>query len=215
MKPVFIQFCILCFALLASFSCKNKQTLEEKRKELKTGHLDEKNIYTAAEVGWTAQLPADWQVLTKRENFKLNEKGKEILEEATGSEINNSKLIELVSLRKDVFNIFLSTIEPYDESVDGDYDDHNSAVNELLKKAYIAKKIYTESEIGATKIDGIMFDRLAIRVYSPDKNKIILTQVMFSRLINGYDFAMTVNYNNKNDEQTLMDIVNSSKFSIR
>src|SRR5947207_8641035 len=83
---------------LAIVSCNSKQTAKEKQAELQTGTLSEKNIYTADKIGWTVQLP-NWDVITKKENEKLNQKGKEALEKSVGQEINTSGLIELINIK--------------------------------------------------------------------------------------------------------------------
>src|SRR6266496_702343 len=143
-NSVMKYFILPAFILLLITGCKSKQTLKEKQQELETGKLNEKNIYNAAEVGWTVQLPENWDVQTKRENEKINEKGKKLIEESSGTKIDDSGLIELVTLKKDPFNSFLSTIEPFNEEKDGSYAEHNVMVNDMMKKAYESKKIYSE-----------------------------------------------------------------------
>jgi len=216
MKPL-ITFCLLL--LFIAPACNNlrkpKQTLEQKQKELEAGKLDEKNIYTVKEVGWTTALPRDWEVVTKRENYEITEKGKKAIEDMYGTKVNDSKLVSLVTIRKNMFNSFQSTMEPFDEKTDGDYDAHNIAVQEMIKDVYKEKGIPTDYTLGAVKIDGIMFDRLEIKLYSPGKKQIILEQKVFSAYINGYDFSMNINFNNSPDEEKLMDIVMGSKFSIK
>jgi hypothetical protein len=201
--------------LFLTTSCKSKQSLKEKQQELETGKLDEKNLYSSAEIGWTVQLPGNWDIITKNENDKLNEKGKKAIEKSIGTTVNDSALVELVNLKKDMFNSFLSTLEPYHEESEGSYAEHNKAVNEILKKTYEANKIFSVHDEATAMIDGLQFDTFVSKIYSPDKTKIILFQKMFSRLINGYDFSMTINYNNENDSLILMTMINSSKFSIR
>lgn len=214
MKALTSFYFLLSLALLG---CNNeqKQSLEEKQKELGTGSLNERNVYTAKEIGWTAVLPENWKILTKRENFAINEKGKKAMEETYGKKVDDSKLVDLISIEKDKFNSFQSTMEPFDNATDGDYDDHNIAIHDLIKDVYKTKGIPADHELGAVRIDGIMFDRFITKIYSPDKKKVILEQRMFSALINGYDFSMNINFNDSTNEQILMKVINSSKFSIK
>jgi hypothetical protein len=208
-------FILLVFIVLSLGGCKSKQTLKEKQQELEAGKLDEKNIYNAPEVGWAVKLPENWNVLTKRELNKLTDKGKETVEESTGSNIDISGLIYLVNLKKDAFNSFISTIEPFNEEKDVSYAAHNEVVYDMMKKAYASKNIPVEYEEGTEKINDLQFEVFGCKIYSPDKIKVILNQKMYGRLINGYDFSMTLIYNNEKDLQTLMDMVKSSKFSKR
>ncbi len=79
----------------------NKQTLEKKRKELDTGNLTEKYVYTAEEIGWSARIPSDWEIITKRETNTRNENGKKLIEDATNTEVSTSKLKDLINFKKD------------------------------------------------------------------------------------------------------------------
>ncbi len=201
--------------LLVTTVCKNKQTLKEKQKELDIGNLDENSIYSVKEIGWSVKLPENWQVLSKRENYNETKKGEKFIEESTGTRVDASDLIELISIKKDQFNSFQSTMERYTESTGASYDDHIAMVHKIIEQAYKAKKIYADYELGATRIDGIMLDRFCTKIYSSNKKNVILQQKIFSGLINGYDFTMIINYNNESDEKTLMNIVNSTKFAIK
>jgi len=200
--------------LLVIAGCKSKQTTKEKQQELQTGVLNEKNVYKADEIGWTIQLPG-WDVITKKENDKLNEKGKEAIKKSVGAEINTSRLMELINVRKDQFNTFLSTIEPYNEPSDGSYSEHNKMINEVVKNTYASKGMYAEYGEDTAIIDGLKFEIFSAKIYTPDKTKVIISQKMFSALINGYDFAMTMVYNNDVDMKVLESAIYSSKFSKR
>lgn len=209
------HFLLPLFILLFLAGCKSKQTLKEKQQELETGKLNEKNNYNATEVGWSVQLPENWEVLTKQAVDGLNEKGKDLIENSSNTKIDLAGLVYLINLKKDPFNAFNSTIEPFDEKKDGSYEERNVAVVEVMKNAYESKNIHTVWERGTESINGLSFDVASGKIYSPDKTKVILSQKMYSRLINGYDFSMTMSYNNEKDLQTLLDMVTSSKFSIR
>ncbi len=191
---------------------KPKQTLEQKQKELDAGELDSTNTYTVEEVGWTAALP-NWKVLSKRENHAVTKKGKELVEKTYGATIDDSKIINLVSIQKNPYTSFMSTMEQFDEKADGNYDDNIIRTQEMIKEIYKSKKIPAEYALGAVRIDGVMFDRFEAKVFSPDRKKVILEQKMFNAAINGYILTMTINFNNSDDEETLMGIVTGSKFS--
>ena len=205
--------------LFVMYGCKNpqrpKQTLQEKQKELEAGKLSDNYVYTAKEVGWTAVLPEDWQVLTRRDNYNLTKKGKEAVEDAAGTKIDDSKLIYLVNIRKDLINSFQSTMEPLDGMTADEYDNHTIFLQNLIRQVYKSKGIDAEYGLGAVRIDGVMFDRFEVKLYSSGKKKVILEQKLFNAMINGYDFGMTINFNNEADEKTLMNIVMRSKFSIK
>src|SRR5436190_2260788 len=215
MKQAIILFLSFPLIIAGCIYSPKKQTLQEKQKETGAGKLDEKYVYSVKEIGWSAKLPKEWTVVSKRESEKNSERGQKYIEESLGKKIDASGLIELIMISKNKFNSFISTMEPFDESTEGPYDDQNYFVHNLIKETYQSKNIHAEYEIGATRVDGVMLDWFYSKIFSPDKKNIILRQKMFSALINGYDFSMTISYNNETDEQTLINIVNSSKFSIK
>ncbi|TMI75405.1 MAG: hypothetical protein E6H09_00920 [Bacteroidetes bacterium] len=86
------------------------------------------------------------------------------------------------------------------------------AIQNMMLEFYKAKGVPEEHELGAVRIDGVMFDRFCTKLYTVDKKKIILEQKLFSALINGYVFSMSMNFNNSDDEEALMHLVMNSRF---
>lgn len=209
MKKVFAIVLISAVFLMA---CKMHQTLKDKQAEISTGVIDSNFEYTCSEVGWKTQLPKDWDLLTKDETEKVNETGQKAFEESTGDSVDMSSLRELVNLKKNAFNSFISTIEKYDEDSLGNFDKHNEEGNQLIKDTYISKKIKFDSREGTEKIDNIDFHTFEIKLYKPGSDDVLLIQKMYSALLKGYDFGMMMNYNNDNDKQTLLKIIEGSKF---
>jgi hypothetical protein len=201
---------ILCACLLAA--CKPNQSLKDKQAEVENGKIDENFKYICNDVGWETYLPKDWNVITKDESKKLTQKGKEALQKSLGTSVDMSALKELVNIKKDAFNSFLSTIENFDVNNDGDYNAHNVYVDKVICDAYTNNKINFKKKAGSEEIDHINFHTLEIRIFAPNSDKILLTQKIYSALLKGYDFGMTLNYNNEEDKQTLLNIINTSKF---
>jgi hypothetical protein len=205
-------FAIVLISAGFFMACEMHQTLKDKQAEISTGVIDSNFEYTCPEIGWETQLPSDWHMQTKDETKKLNETGKKAIEESTGTSVDMSTLKELVNLKKDVFNSFLSTIEKYDQDSSGNYDKHNDAVDQLMKDTYTGKKIKFDSKEGNEKIDNIDFHTFEIKIYKPGSDEVLLNQKMYSALLKGYDFSMVMNYNNDADKQTLLKIIEDSKF---
>ena len=169
--------------------------------------------FTSEKIGWKIELPKskEWKIISIKEHDSLNKKGREVIEETTGVEIPTSQLEHLISFRKDQFNSFMSNIEPFDESVDGGYDNMLAIIHQIIKNGYAAKNIPADYEISATRIDGIMVDRFDIKLYSPNK-KIILNQHIFTCLIKDHILSIQISTNNKTDGETLEKVVFSSDF---
>ncbi len=116
-------------------------------------------------------------------------------------------------MRKNNFNSFLSTIEKYDSSLFTSVSEYNNYIEKLIETAYTNKKIKFDDKVDSAMIDGILFHILEIHLYAPGTTDRILTQKMYSAVLNGYGFSMTANYNNDADKQTLMNVINSSTFT--
>jgi len=211
MKQVFILVMMLSMLV----SCKQKQTIKEKQKEIENGSLNERNEYSAAEIGWKTVTPDDWQVLTKKEKEEMTKNGASAIKKATDLEIADSSLIELINLQKDRFNSLLSTIQPYEEVPGESYETNNETLKELIKKTYESNNIKADYASSKETIDGLEFLVFSVNIYSPDKSKIILSQKMYSRILNGYDFGITMVYNNEKDKEVLEKMIHSSTFSKR
>ena len=186
------------------------------------GHVDpnrnidegkvEGNIYTSQEIGWTIEIPEGWTVIDKEKIKKTREKGLEAIEETMGEKVNYSGLKNLISFQKDQFNIFQSSSEPFDVGYEGQWEENNAALKEVLYTTYLNQGIKSDSSATTIeKIDGLEFKRYSFTIYSP-QGEVILKQILFSRLINGFDFGVNINYNNDEDRDELLRVFRNSKF---
>ncbi|OUD35277.1 hypothetical protein [Flavobacterium sp. FPG59] len=202
-----ILFTIFTVLLLSLTSC--GQT--DPNKNIDEGKI-EGNIYTSQEIGWTIVIPKGWTIVDKEKNKEINEKGLKALEETLEGEVDYSKLKNLISLQKDQFNNFQSTSEPFELEYDGEWEENNSALKEIIYKTYLNQGIKADSSATTVeKIDGLDFQKYSFTIYSP-KGEALLKQIMFSRLINGFDFGVNINYNNDKDRDELLKVFRNSKF---
>lgn len=134
------------------------------------------------------------------------------MEEVVDGEIDYSRLKNLVGFQKNKFNIFQSTSEPFELEYEGEWEENNEALKDIIYAAYQSQGINVDStETKIEKIDGLKFYSYSFTVYGP-KGEIILKQTMFSRLINGFDFGVNINYNNESDRDEMLLAFRSSKF---
>ena len=178
--------------------------------------IDEGNvkgeIYESKEIGWSIEIPKDWKIISKDKVEAHDEKGKGLIEKSTGLEIDTKALKHLIGFQKDQFNIFTSTSEPFKEEFPGEYQQNNKALNEILYKTFVDQGIRTDSASGKETIQGLEFNAFYTTIYAPN-GKVILNQILYSRLINGYDFGVNINYNNDQDKKTMIDALKKSKFT--
>jgi hypothetical protein len=172
----------------------------------------EGELYTSEEIGWTIEIPAGWSVLDKEQVKETNEKGLKALEETLESDIDDSGLKNLIGFQKNQFNIFQSTSEPFVLEYEGEWEENNSALKEVVYTTYVNQGIKVDSSATSIEvIDGLEFQTYSFTIYSPD-GEVILNQLMYSRLINGYDFGVNLNYNNEAYRDELLTVFRNSTF---
>jgi len=170
--------------------------------------------YESKEIGWSIEIPKDWKIISKDKVEAHDEKGKNAIEKSTGLEIDTKALKHLISFQKDQFNMFTSTSEPFKEEFPGEYQQNSKALNEILYNTFVDQGIKTDSTSGKETIQGLEFNTFYTTIYGPN-GKVILNQILYSRLINGYDFGVTINYNNEQDKKTMIDALKKSKFTMK
>ncbi|MCR9013498.1 hypothetical protein [Aquiflexum gelatinilyticum] len=172
----------------------------------------EGNTYTSNEIGWKMEIPTGWAVVEKEKTKENNEKGLKALQETMDAEVDYSGLKNLISIQKDLFNIFQSTSEPFKVEYEGEWEENSAALKEIIYLTYLDQGIKADSSATTTEvIDGLEFQKYSFTIYSPN-GKFILSQIMYSRLINGFDFGVNINYNNDKYRDELLMAFRNSKF---
>ena len=199
----------LLFSILLFSAC----TPTDPNQQIDEGQV-QGSMYESKEIGWQIEIPKDWKIIAKDAIEANDEKGKEAIKEAIGQEVDAKSLKHLISFQKDQFNIFNSTSQPYKEESPGDYQVSNKALNEIIYHTFANQGIKVDTSSGYEKIQDLQFNKFSITVYD-NKNNVILKQLLFSRLINGYDFGVNINYNNEQDKETMLNAFYKSKFGMK
>jgi hypothetical protein len=171
--------------------------------------------YKDEATGWSTRYPNSFILMTAEEVEKLEGRGKQALENTVdvGVEMSHKNLLWL---KKDVFNMMTSNSQPYDLAVDGPYEDSQKLIYEMLEEAYKAQGLDVDVKYSTTKIDGLDFFTMQTIIYAPGTKNILMTQMMYDRLFDGkIGLTLNINFNNESDKGALLEIINSSKFSIR
>lgn len=198
----------LTFLLLVTIltSCKT-----DPNKQIDEGKITE-NTYHSKEIGWTMEIPSGWNVTHKSVLDKRTKKGLNAISETTGVEIEVKGLKQLLNFQKNKYNIFQSNSEPFELEYEGEWEDNNAGVKKIIYNTYLQRGIKTDStETKIVKIDGLDFQSYEFTIYDP-KGNVILNQIMYGRLINGLNFGVNINYNNKSDKKEMLDVWLNSKF---
>jgi hypothetical protein len=171
-----------------------------------------KNVYTSEEIGWTIEIPDGWTIVEKDKSEEYTNKGLKAMEEVVDGEIDMSGLKNLISFQKNQFNVFQSTSEPFKVEYEGEWEVKNVELKKLMHTVYTNQGIKVDSSASSTiKVDGLDFHYYSFTLYGP-QGEVILKQSIYSRLINGLDFGVNINYNNENDKNEMLTVWKNSKF---
>ncbi|MRX70213.1 hypothetical protein SAMN06265349_101786 [Flavobacterium resistens] len=198
---------ILFFLLSIFISCGQK----DPNKQIDEGTI-KGETYKSSDIGWTIEIPKGWSVISKDHIDSQESKGKEAIEKSSGQKVDMSQLKHLISFQKNQFNLFASTSEPFKEEYPGEYQENSKKLCNMIYQTYIDNKIKTDSSSGKEIIQGLEFNVFRTTIYAPD-GKVILNQIMYNRLINGFDFGVNINYNNDEDKKAMLDAFKNSKFT--
>lgn len=167
--------------------------------------------YTSAELGWTIEIPKGYTVTSKDLVQAQQEKGLKMIEKGTGAQISTDSLKQLIGFTKDKFNNFGSTSQPVHESYPGEYQENSKQLITIIYQAFASQGIKADTASGKETIQGLEFNALYTKIYSP-QGKVVLNQILMSRLHKGYDFGININYNNEEDKEILLKVFRNSKF---
>lgn len=198
---------ILCMALICFVSCKEI----DPNLQIDEGHVED-NLYTSEEVGWQINIPEGWDIVTLEETNDYEEKGLEIVDGITEEDIAASQLKNLISFKKNMFNMFQSDSEIFEIEYEGEYEETVTWLKEFIYEAYHDEGIeVTVSDTSKETIDGIEFYRYEFKLYDTD-DSIVLNQIIYCSLINGYDLGVTINYNDEDYKNEMLKVFRNSKF---
>ena len=199
---------IIFFGILISISSCKKI---DPNNQIDEGNF-ENNIYSSKEIGWNISIPENWEIISREQNEEYEKKGLDAIEKMVDGEIDASGLKNLIGFQKNKFNIFQSTSEPFVVEYPGEWEENNAGLKELIYDTYENQGIKVDSSVTKTiKIDGLDFKTYEFIIYSP-KGDVIINQLMYSRLINGLDFGVNINYNNESDKKEMLNSWLNSKF---
>lgn len=193
-----------CLALSVSFilGCNSSSTKEEKPTP---------ETFTSKEIGWKVEIPTGYKLTSQTKMDADDEKGKEAIGKVYQGELKVDSLKHLISFMKNQFNSFDSTIESYEESKPGEYAENNVLIHKLIFDTYHKQGIKIDTSSTTINLKGHSFNAFYIKIFGPN-GEVALNQIMYSKMIKGYDFGVNINYNNEEDKKVLVNAFMSSNF---
>ncbi len=208
MKPISFKIIVVAFLLLNVFKVAGQ---ERATKYVEEGRLDG-NIYVSEEIGWTFEIPQGWNLVEMETIKQINGMGSSALEDIVGEEIDYSRMKNLIYLQKDQTNFFGSTSEPFTSNNQVDWDNNNADLKKIIYASFINIGYKVDSSMTTVeRIGGLDFQKYSFVLYSQDGD-LLLEQIMYSKLINGYDFGVVISGNKEEYRQELINAFRKSKF---
>jgi len=205
MKQLYTLIILLILLPLSSFG------QIDPNKHVDEGYVDN-GKYISEEIGWTIEIPEGWEIVTIEQNEEFQEVGLDAMEGLIEEDIDISGLKNLIGFQKNQFNLFLSTSEPFKVEYEGEYEENQAGLKELIYNAFMEQGIKVDStETQIATLDGLDFYYYRFTIRSQEGEE-ILTQLIYSRLINGLDFTININYTNESDKNEMFNALLDSKF---
>ncbi|WP_075602837.1 hypothetical protein [Saccharicrinis aurantiacus] len=192
---------IIAIAVILFISCKQKKA---ENNDKIVDHL-----YSNSDLGWAIEIPKNWTII---QTDKIEQNGKAAIEEVQGK-FNTSDLKHLIGFQKDEFNTFLSTSEEFTPRYTNEWEDNLSELKTIIYNTYTEQGIKVDTSSYKTPINNLDFEVFHTILYNLDGD-IILHQEIYTQWINGYDFAVYLNYNNATDEKVMKDMWLNSTFEM-
>ncbi len=199
----------LVFALIAL--CLASCTKPDPNSQIDEGLLSE-NSYVSDEIGWSMTMPEGWELLSRKQVDFYENMGADLLSETAGEEISYAGLKNLLHFQKDRFNIFQSTSEPFALEYEGEWEENNEALKQLLLQTYADQGIHAKvTETQKEEVGGVVFETYTFSLFAPN-GEVIIRQIMYSTLRNGYDFGVNITYNKDESRDVMLEAWRESVF---
>lgn len=174
-------------------------------------------LYTYDTLGWTFPIPQQWRLRTKEEIARVRGVGLAALEKHLNAEISDDVETPLLYLQHEArsFCRFTSDAVAYDGRDGNDYEKSVQQEFNALVGAYKTAGLEVSEGRGRVTIDGIAFRTLHVRLYTPDRRRVIGTFMYFDALINGLSLSMGYTVDGEGERTSIHDAVMKSKFRKR
>lgn len=204
----YYTYLVVQLLILSIVGCKQKSTESD---DNKVAAMDA-NIYKNESLGWQIAIPDSFNLISQDKMDEFDQQGRDIvgLSDEEVEQYNNG-LQHLVSFGKDDFNIFAATAEPFEIMYEGEYEDNNRLLNELIYQTFVNQGLSIDTSSSNVVIDELEFMSFKTNIYDP-AGELIITQELFNRYINGYDFSVNINYNNDADKSAMLNAWKTSTF---
>lgn len=168
-------------------------------------------VYVFEPVGWKMKIPDGYEILSREEGNRLTEKGFKSIRESVGQDFEVQPHQDLLSFRKDRFNVFISSSQVMDSLEFYPHEEVHNGVVEIMLKTYQDSGMKVEHKRGSEIIYGRSFITDEFKLYTPE-GRHFLTQLMFTTLFGDIELSATASWNQDQFRDEMLKAWRSSAF---
>ena len=195
----FMKHFKLIFFIFVFANCKGQETLKE---------------YKFPQVDWTLKIPAKSKFLDSAQFDTISRKAVNAISKTYGIDFSFKDVQSLFTIRQGNYNLFGSTINLFDTTLNMSWEDSYQMSKQMLFKVIEEQtqqvKII-DSLSGYIIVDGIRFEKLYLKTFYPNQ-KLTMNTIWFYRKQNEYDFSINISYTDENMGKDYLDIFTNSTF---
>lgn len=178
--------------------------------------IAQKKEFHSAEFGWTIAIPEGFEIMDRNDWEAKREKGLDLVEKTYNADLDSLDILEsnktLLILKQGQFNHLEVSMQFFDPGVDGNFEEANEAVSQILYETFTSQMpgVPIETSESREKIAGKEFLRNDFVLTFPNGMK--YRAYMFTTLIGKKMFSVNVMFVDDKQGKLMLDALKASKF---
>lgn len=170
------------------------------------------------EVNWSIDIPNEFQLLDADLLTQIQDVGEQTISEVYENRVPIEDYSNLFAVKASGIEYMAAVAKPYKSQKQEDWLQSVAQQKNLLAYAFAQKMPDSRIDTLTTreKVGGKTFERIDISIHLPGNGGTIKT-ILYTALLNGYDFALTIVYNSKNEStgEQFLKAWRSSAFGVK
>lgn len=177
------------------------------------GSSKARNLYSANEIGWTIEIPADWERRTEEEISAVRARGIAAIEQQKNIKLHSVKTSLLyLKYKHGRVGRFTSDLSPYDLNGYKDYRELQAERFSVATNILTSQGANFSAKQGQTTIDGIQFQTLELKVMSPKDGSLAMLMKIYDGIVGKQSLIISYVANPPSISSSIESAISTSKF---
>jgi hypothetical protein len=172
-----------------------------------------RNVYSANEIGWTIEIPVDWERRTEEEISAGRARGTAFIEQ--------QKNIKLPAVKTGLLYLkhkhgragrFTSDLSPYDLNGYKDYRELQAERFSVATNILTSQGANFSAKQGQATIDGIQFQTLELKVMSPKDGGLVMLMKIYDGVVGNKSLIISYVASPPSISSSIESAISTSKF---